>query len=91
MKKRDDIITNNLYELMLKDSAKKTLETGEKFPVSRMVKIYSEIFGYSTHSIMAIRNNNTNVPIDKAIMFCDYFNITLYEFYNIPQKNKGGK
>lgn len=76
-------VTNNLHELMVKECANRTLKEGKKCSMQKLDSIFAEKFGKSKYSIMAMRQNKYQPKIEDAILFCEHFNITLYEFFNI--------
>ena len=76
-------VTNNLHELMLKECAKTTLETGKRKTMRDLDVEFAEKFDMSKHSIMAIRQNKYQPKIEFAVELCEYFHITLYDFFNV--------
>lgn len=80
-------VTNNLHELMLKESAARTLSSGVRFPMRDLDVEFASRFGMSKHAIMSIRQNRYQPKIEDAFAFCKYFNITLEEFFNCEEED----
>lgn len=88
MKRNENIIQNNLHEIMKKEIGRRMARTGVRLPMRNFDEILANYLQVSKHTIMAWRQNANQIPIDKAIEICKYFDIGLYDLYNTGLKNE---